>query len=502
MSRRNVALAWIAATIPFAPAFRAFLARGVPDILFTGDGAALELGTFHAVHGVQLVGPYSRFGWSHPGPAYFYLAAPFYEVLGERGPALNVFALTVDYVSALGIVMLAYRVRGLAFSMLVAALVGIYVLIGAPFLLANEWNPIVPILPLALAAFMVLSISTGDKWLWPAFGFLASAVVQTHVGFAPAIVALALFAALRGKSAAAFPVRRRVWMVTALVVALCWLLPFAETLMHPPGNLALIARFFVPRHWSEHTWKEAAQVVSQQLAVMPNGIFQALRARSVTAPRLDLIMLAIQVVVLAWMASSATWTVPRSFARIALLEIAVAFFAVRAIRGNVEFYLVAWISAVGITSFAAFAAGALDVVERFSSETAAQTVASSVSIVLVLLSLTLPVARSPVVRAPDEAAETLSRQVDTYVKGAHIGRPIIRVRSMSMWPTAAAALLYLEKRGVAAYAAGGLLDIVGNGYAPDEGSHIELIVDSPDSLPPVSAVPIARSREAVVYRLD
>ncbi len=71
--------------------------RGVPDVLFTGDGAALELRVLRAVRGVQFLGPYSRFGWSHPGPAYFYLASPFYELFGERGPALNLFAMAVQY---------------------------------------------------------------------------------------------------------------------------------------------------------------------------------------------------------------------------------------------------------------------------------------------------------------------------------------------------------------------------------------------------------------------
>ena len=40
------------------------------------DFALLELSTDEALRGTQLLGPYSRFGWRHPGPAYFYLQAP------------------------------------------------------------------------------------------------------------------------------------------------------------------------------------------------------------------------------------------------------------------------------------------------------------------------------------------------------------------------------------------------------------------------------------------
>jgi hypothetical protein len=40
------------------------------------DFALLELSTGEALRGAQLLGPYSRFGWRHPGPAYVYLQAP------------------------------------------------------------------------------------------------------------------------------------------------------------------------------------------------------------------------------------------------------------------------------------------------------------------------------------------------------------------------------------------------------------------------------------------
>src|SRR5437660_7329778 len=53
----------MAALVPFIPEAWQFFQRGVPDLLFTGDGAALELGTLHAARGVQFLGPYSRFGW-------------------------------------------------------------------------------------------------------------------------------------------------------------------------------------------------------------------------------------------------------------------------------------------------------------------------------------------------------------------------------------------------------------------------------------------------------
>jgi hypothetical protein len=498
--RTGLAVAWIAATMPFVPAVLAFVSHGVPDVLFTGDGAVLELGTFRAAHGVQLVGPYSRFGWSHPGPAYFYLAAPFYEAFHEHGPALNVFALSVDYAAALGVVLLAYRLCGLAFSLLMAALVGVYVLVGAPYLLANEWNPIVPILPLACAAVTAACISRGDAGLWPVFAFVASAIVQTHVGFAPSAVVLAIFAAVGHSGQRSGRTGRAVWITTAVVLTVCWLLPLIEVAVHPPGNLVAIARFFVPKHWAEHSWGEAVRIVVQQMAVVPNAVLQTARARPVTAQRLAGIMLGLQIAALAFVAASWEDAAARSLARLALVELGVAVVAVRAIRGEIEFYLVAWISVIGVTSFAALAAAVLSVVERWAGWTITFIVATAAAVTFMAAALTSPVARSSVVPLRDEADDTLARQVSQYVESAALDQPVIRVEGMKTWPAAAGTLLFLTKRGIAVSAGGDLLRIVGDAFTPSPGPHAELIFDATDAPVPTGAVPIAKAGQVAVYR--
>jgi hypothetical protein len=44
----------------------------------SGDGALLDLYTLYSSRGVWSLGPYSRFGWNHPGPLFFYCIVPFY----------------------------------------------------------------------------------------------------------------------------------------------------------------------------------------------------------------------------------------------------------------------------------------------------------------------------------------------------------------------------------------------------------------------------------------
>jgi hypothetical protein len=48
-------------------------ARAVPPIVTTADLAVVELYAELATQGRLLPGPYSRFGWHHPGPLYFIL---------------------------------------------------------------------------------------------------------------------------------------------------------------------------------------------------------------------------------------------------------------------------------------------------------------------------------------------------------------------------------------------------------------------------------------------
>src|SRR5207253_2578948 len=78
---------------------RLFRVAHHPFDLF-GDEAILESAVRHI--GGQLVGPYSRFGFHQPGPAYFYLQAPFYRSPGASAAALFLGAFCINLGAALG----------------------------------------------------------------------------------------------------------------------------------------------------------------------------------------------------------------------------------------------------------------------------------------------------------------------------------------------------------------------------------------------------------------
>src|SRR5579863_4250131 len=178
-ARRSTFLLLAVAAVPFLPVAIDLLRHGLPDVLFSGDGAVLEIRTLHAVHGRQLLGPYSRFLWSHPGPAFFYLAAPFYRLSHLRGSGINLAVLCCNFGAATALVFTARRLRGNLFAFAVGVLLAIYEAIGAPFPLWGEWNPMTPILPLALLFFLAARLGGGSLGALPAVALVASAIVET-----------------------------------------------------------------------------------------------------------------------------------------------------------------------------------------------------------------------------------------------------------------------------------------------------------------------------------
>ena len=129
---------------PFFPGACQFVQRGFRDVLFTGDGGTLELRVLHAVHGTQLLRPYSRFQGSRPRPAFFYLALPFYELFHEHGPALNLFAFLANLANLASVAALALfagRLRAVAFAHSVAALLAIYECVNPPFQAFRQVEP-------------------------------------------------------------------------------------------------------------------------------------------------------------------------------------------------------------------------------------------------------------------------------------------------------------------------------------------------------------------------
>jgi hypothetical protein len=470
--KRSTALVSAAALAPFAPAAWQMAATGLPDILLSGDGAALELRVLHAARSVQLLGPYSQYGWSHPGPAYFYLALPFYEWFGERATALNVFALAVNAASATAIALNVKRVFEITAAVGAAALLGIYLLLGLPSLPANEWNPILPILPFVLVTLLATRFALGENGVLPAAVFVASAIVQTHVAYAPAIAAMTVIAALaRRQRVPAMP--RRTVAFAAGVLVLCWALPAYEAATARPGNVWRLIAFFAPGNLSEQSWGTSFRAVRDQMAVMPLAL-SALTGARTGSPAIALALFALQVAgVGAVLAAGARHSDRRVtiFAVMCAAQLVTALIALRAIRGEVAFYLVAWVSAVGVLCWLLFVSWATT--HLHSRATRAAFLAAALAAIAV--AFVVPVARPGAFPRADPVTDAVARKVDAFVRSRRLERVVVRIVTPATWPHAAGVVLRLYKYRLPVAVEDSWLFVMGPQFEAPAGAHASLL---------------------------
>jgi uncharacterized membrane protein len=198
-----------------------------------------DVGTNHT----PLVGAWSRYGWNHPGPLLYWVAAPGYRLLGTTGVAVTVGL--VHAAAAAGAVVAARRIGGELLAWLIAAAVGI-VSLSLGDLLVDPWNPYVGIVALLAYFLCAWGAAKGDGWLLLAAVVAGAWCVQGHFGYVPVVVTAAVW------SAVTYLIRRRRggrrlggrFAVGAVLLALaCWSGPLVDEIRHEEGNLRELAAY-------------------------------------------------------------------------------------------------------------------------------------------------------------------------------------------------------------------------------------------------------------------
>ena len=218
----------------------------------TGDSAANSIITLQAKHLHLLVGNYSRLGFSHPGPAFFYVQALgewlCHDLLGIAaspwsGQVLAILALNAALLATTLSVLAGWCRSWLSVALATGAALG-YVAGGHAPLLSSAWMPfmyVAPFLLLLTAGASVAAGRTGDLW---ALALAAGLLVHGHaefLAFVPLLAGTALAALLlparhRGGLAALLRTRRRDWLLAAGVAALFAAPIVANLLLHWPGE--------------------------------------------------------------------------------------------------------------------------------------------------------------------------------------------------------------------------------------------------------------------------
>jgi hypothetical protein len=228
---------------------------GTRDFFLMGDEAALELRVVNATKNIQFLGPYSRFGWNHPGPIYFYLLLPIYVLFSMGTQSLYVGAIFINILSLLTLLYFIFKSKNNYFFYFMAFFLSLYIyyFLGLP-VFRSIWNPHVTILPFGALIFICAYMSLGNIKILPLAVLLASFIVQTHVAYVPAIMVIVLMSLLLYsldkwrlnktiKSIFSKEVLKTVSISTGIFLVL-WILPIVELFSKPRGNLRELASYF------------------------------------------------------------------------------------------------------------------------------------------------------------------------------------------------------------------------------------------------------------------
>ena len=228
-----------------------------------------DVGTSHT----PLVGQYSRFTFNHPGPAMFYVFAPFTRLFGPIG--MYVATGVVNALCIAGTVVVTRRRAG-DLGALVASLMclGLIASMGAE-LSIDPWNPTVGIFPLLFAVICAWGVCDGDVVVLPLLVAAGSYAFQAHLGYgglvailwaAPVVTVLARH---RRSSIAVLRRHRRPVLISVAVFVVFWLPPAFQQIRNNPGNFVSVWRTLTGSNGPVVGFDQAVHLVSG--AFVPNG---------------------------------------------------------------------------------------------------------------------------------------------------------------------------------------------------------------------------------------
>lgn len=272
--------------VPFVVLLVDLLRQPAVPVYLVADFGLIELATREAARGVRLLGAWSRFGWNHPGPAYFYLLAPFYTAAGARSLGLYAGVITLNAAAALMVVVVVARRAGTWAGLCTAVVLLVFMWAVGPLALRDLWNPSVVVLPTLTLVVLCAAAAAGSGWSLGAAAIVATFVAQTHISTAPfglialGVATLARHGCVRRRaSSPADETARRSGQrwgrvgagLVATIIVLLWLPPLVEQATAPSGNLSELVSFaLTPR--AGHGLTESARAFAIGATSLPFGL--------------------------------------------------------------------------------------------------------------------------------------------------------------------------------------------------------------------------------------
>ncbi|HEV7685054.1 MAG TPA: hypothetical protein VGQ80_00700 [Acidimicrobiia bacterium] len=494
--RRGVPLSVVVVLVPALVAFARLLIGLHRPFTHYGDDAILEAAVRRVAAGTQTLGPYSRFGFHQPGPAYFFLQAPFWWLTGGSPRALFLGATAINLGSVLGCVLVVRRWCGEPAARWTAVVVSAYVLAVTPALVTDPWNPYVLGLPLLAGILLAAGAATGSVVAAGGAAVIGSYLVQTHVATALTVAAVSVVAAggfLVGRRAPGRAVpRRRPWAALAAIgglLALLWMPPVIEQFTHSPGNLTRLSRFFFHAHPEydrgvDHGLHTATRQVAAELATLPFGRAPA-GGRGWSSGMRD----AVAGAGLLTAAGVAAIGCVRRRPFVAVLGGAsltgtlAALWSTTRIVGEVLPYLLLWSSVLLLPAWI----GVALVVPRPRMPARWPKPVSGAGAVVLAVVLAWSMLRAPLPPLPDNpdvaAAAGLTRP---WLEAQGIRRLRIRLGVQDQWPLAAGVIDRLDRQGLAVSVDPEWMPVFGDQFKPTRREAAEVWITDPAATPPVA----------------
>ena len=327
------------------------MTRSAPPIREVSDGAILEIYTLEALRGALLVGPYSRFGWHHPGPLYFYTLAPWYWLSGLHTAGMQAGALAINLIATWVIVRTMIAEASTPTAIAVSSFTAWYAFRTGD-MLVSVWNPHIVVLP--LVAYTVLAAAAAGR---PRRSYLLGLVVvgaflaQTHLAMVPIVAVLGVAAAWKSRRLSG-----TTWAIAVAVKLVLWIPPLVEQLTHRPGNLVSIARFFVHGGRGQDLSIAVASWASAVTAAFRPRFFLALGADYVPVAGWLLSGLSAGLIATLVTLAMKSWRASRFDAwllAMCALALAAALLATTRIQDRIIDHEIFWMSGIGALSVAA-----------------------------------------------------------------------------------------------------------------------------------------------------
>jgi hypothetical protein len=460
-----------------------------------GDVGVIEVYLFNAIKGRLLLGPYSRFLWHHPGPVYFFALSPFYALSGYKTTGAAAGALAINIGAVALIAWTARRAGGRRASVALTASCALYAArFGALF--TSQWNPHMTVLPTMAFVVVAAAVAAGHIGFIPALFALATFTSQTHVGLVPIVGALgaaALVPLLAGPWALAGGERRRLWWYVNAglwLAAFLWLPPIVEEITGNPGNLTRLWRFFV-------SGGNAGQSVTTALAAWSGAFAGVIRTgfavawggalppeasvAGVIASATTLLLLAMAAV----RAAKAGRRFQAALSGLLILGAGVSWWSVTRIAGEIVDHEVFWISglgalAIGVLAHAIAEAGLTSSrLDRVGSGPAPDAVCLALVAFVVWLGardLSRLVDQASRPGDQETAAITLSDEIIKYARAERVPKVLVDIDGPA-WGVAAGVLVELARADVQFSVAPSAVWMFGDASAPD-GSETRRILIS------------------------